>query len=152
MITPSGAFRSILLEQTVDTSRWPDDDEFKRMWITTSFYKKFKRVRMILEALDTEMQTDKTEKIANKEKLTVEHLMPQSWEQHWPLTEDGDSNVRNSQLHKVGNLTLLTKKLNPAVSNGPLEQKRKKILEHSAITMNRQFQEVTDWGGVMFKV
>jgi uncharacterized protein with ParB-like and HNH nuclease domain len=141
----AAAIRSILLEQTVDTSRWPNDDEFRGAWMITSFYGKHRRTRVILEALDAAMQTEKTEKIAIKEKLTIEHLMPQHWEQYWPLPEGGNADHRNSFLHKVGNLTLLTKKLNPAVSNGSWELKRKEILKHSAIAMNRQFQEVVEW-------
>jgi hypothetical protein len=40
--------------------------------------------------------------------------------------------VRESVLHVIGNLTLLTEKLNPSVSNGPWSKKRPAILEHSA--------------------
>ena len=55
--------------------------------------------------------------------LTIEHLMPVQWVEHWPLvvveeTEAGRkkaADFRNETIHKVGNLTLLTKKLNPAV-------------------------------------
>lgn len=41
------------------------------------------------------------------------------------------------QLSHDGQLTLLTKKLNPSVSNGPWEKKRNAILEHSALSLNR---------------
>ena len=148
----SAAIRPILLEQTVDTSRWPNDDEFRGAWITASFYGKLRRTRLILEALDAAMQTEKTEKIAIKEKLTIEHLMPQHWEHYWPLSDGVDTDERNSFLHKVGNLTLLTKKLNPAVSNGPWDMKRKGILKHSAIAMNRQFQDILEWNEGRIKV
>lgn len=141
----AGAIRSVLLEQTVDTSRWPNDEEFRSAWMTTSFYAKHRRTRVILEALDAQMQTGKTEKIAIKEKLTIEHLMPQHWEHYWPLTGDRTADQRNSVLHRVGNLTLMTKKLNPAVSNGPWELKKKEIVKHSAIALNRQFHEVDEW-------
>jgi hypothetical protein len=145
------AIRSILLEQTVDTSRWPSDDEFRTAWMTTSFYGKHRRTRVILEALDAAMQSGKTEKVEIKEKLTIEHLMPRHWEQYWPLPEGAHADERNSFLHRIGNLTLLTKRLNPAVSNGPWDLKRKEILKHSAIAMNRQFQEVLEWNeaGIM---
>jgi Protein of unknown function (DUF1524)/Protein of unknown function DUF262 len=143
----ASAIRSLLLEQTVDTSRWPSDDEFRQAWITTPFYRRLyrRRVRMILEALDAAVQTDKTEKVAINEKLTIEHLMPQEWEQHWPLNDGVDAELRNSLIHVVGNLTLLTKKLNPSVSNGPWDAKRKAILKHSAIALNRYFHEALTW-------
>jgi uncharacterized protein with ParB-like and HNH nuclease domain len=145
------ALRSILLEQTVDTSRWPNDDEFARAWLTTAFYKRLvrNRLRMILEALDDAMQSDKSEKVEIKEKLTIEHLMPQDWETNWPLPAGVDleeaTEMRNRMVHTIGNLTLLTKKLNPSVSNGPWLLKRKEIAAHSAIAMNRRFYDVQDW-------
>lgn len=52
---------------------------------------------------------------------------------------------RNEMIHKVGNLTLLTKKLNPSVSNGAWAKKRHEILKHSALNLNRQFQDVEEW-------
>ena len=48
-------------------------------------------------------------------------------------------------MHTIGNLTLLTKELNPAVSNGPWDKKHKEILKHSAIALNRELQGVTIW-------
>src|SRR5205807_8054969 len=56
-----------------------------------------------------------------------------------------DAELRNSLIHVVGNLTLLTKKLNPSVSNGPWDAKRKAILKHSAIALNRYFHEALTW-------
>ncbi|HEX5703908.1 MAG TPA: DUF262 domain-containing HNH endonuclease family protein [Pyrinomonadaceae bacterium] len=141
----AAAIRSILLEQTVDTSRWPNDDEFRTAWMTTSFYGKHRRTRVILEALDAASQTEKTEKIAIKEKLTIEHLMPRHWEHYWPLPSESDPDTRNSFLHKIGNLTLLTRRLNPAVSNAAWNVKRKEIIKHSAIALNRQFHEFPEW-------
>jgi hypothetical protein len=38
-------------------------------------------------------------------------------------------------------LTLLTKELNPSVSNGPWERKRKEILKHSALNLNRSLPD-----------
>lgn len=48
-------------------------------------------------------------------------------------------------IHTIGNLTLLTKALNPSVSNGAWDLKRKEIAKHSAIAMNRRFYDIDDW-------
>lgn len=147
------AVRSFLLKQETDVSRWPTDDEFKKAWMEIDFYKRLKRTkgRMILEALETHLYTGKTEKISIDEKLTVEHLLPREWERHWPLPALNSSNDaekaqerRDDLLNKVGNLTLLTKQLNPSVSNGPWEKKRKEILRHSALNLNRTLPENWD--------
>jgi len=49
----------------------------------------------------------------------IEHVMPQAWVKHWPLTPGGSEPERDARIHRLGNLTLLTKKLNSTVSNGP---------------------------------
>jgi hypothetical protein len=151
----SQPIRSFLMEQTADTSRWPDDDEFRKSWMSVPFYKAIKRSkgRMILEAMEIASYHGKTEKVEVERKLTIEHLMPVSWEKHWPIvmnsTEsqsvDGAAERRNEAIHRIGNLTLLTKELNPSVSNGPWSKKRDEILKHSALNLNRPFQEVPIW-------
>jgi hypothetical protein len=65
---------------------------------------------------------------------------------------------RGEMLHKVGNLTLLTKKLNPSISNGPWEKKRQEILKYSALNLNRDLPEtwneveINNRGEALFKV
>lgn len=149
------AIRSLLLAQTGDTNRWPDDEEFKACWLVVNFYRRLtkSKARMILEAIEASLYTGKTEKIQIEKMLTIEHLLPKEWEAHWPLSVKTESpeevekakKLREEMLHKVGNLTLLTKRLNPSVSNGPWDKKREKILEHSALSLNRAFQNVYAW-------
>lgn len=149
------AVRNFLLAQTVDVSRWPSDDEFRSSWLRIGFYKRLKKAkaRMILEALEAALHTGKTEKVQIERMLTIEHLLPRQWEKHWPLPDaattpeliEEATKYRDDVLHRVGNLTLLTKRLNPSVSNGPWDKKRHKILEHSALNLNRGFQDIEGW-------
>lgn len=153
------SIREYLVAQTVDVSRWPDDEEFKNAWLTVNFYRRLKKSkgRMILEAIEAAMHTGKTEKVQIEKKLTIEHLLPRKWKEHWPILTTGKSDVnveemsklREEMLHKVGNLTLLTKRLNPAISNGNWQKKREQILEHSALNLNRKFQNVNEWNEML---
>lgn len=45
---------------------------------------------------------------------------------------------REHVLHTVGNLTLVTDKLNPAMSNGSWPNKKAALAEHSSLAMNRK--------------
>ena len=54
-----------------------------------------------------------------RESYAIEHVMPQSWIKHWPLPSGDLESERDARVHRLGNLTLLTKKLNSSVSNGP---------------------------------
>ncbi len=149
----SSAIRRILLEQTSDTTRFPDDAEFRQAWTNIAAYKRLvrKRLRMILEALDSAMRTDKTEKVSYGEKLTIEHLMPQSWQAHWQLPADVTAEQRNLLVQTMGNLTLLTEKLNPDVSNSAWTIKRPKIHKHSVLQMNKPITDFEDWNEEVIK-
>ena len=146
----AAAIRNFLLDQTADTSRWPSDEEFGEAWRWLPIYKRLKRgrTRMILEALEAGLHTNKTEIRQVPRKLTVEHLMPREWEKHWPIVISGDSGsqedrteLRQGLIETIGNLSLLTKSLNPSVSNGPWSKKRPEILKHSALNLNRTLPE-----------
>ena len=141
------AIQTQLLESTGDATRFPDDREFRRAWIEIGAYKRLvrKRLQMILEALNSAMHTDMTEDVYIREKLTIEHLMPQSWHVHWPLTSGISADKRDQLIHTFGNLTLLTKKLNPAVSNSPWQVKKPQILSHSVLKMNHKFYGIQQW-------
>lgn len=143
--------RVFLSEQTSDANKWPSDAEFKWAWSNEPIYRAITRprLRMILLALDEGLHDPKTEpyKLVG-DNLTVEHLMPQLWKDHWPLPEITDETyeekidrqgIRERLIQTIGNLFYLTVSLNPYVSNGPFEKKKEKILDHSAINLNRPF-------------
>jgi hypothetical protein len=82
------------------------------------------------------------------EKLTIEHIMPRKWREHWPLlnpTWEEAAKMRDEILDRIGNLTLVTKRLNPALSNGPWETKKQALLEHSILKMNLKLQSTNEW-------
>ena len=104
---------------------------------------------MVLEALERELRSEKAEKITIHEKLTVEHLMPQQWEAHWSLPSEDDSEAarirRNIAIHTIGNLTLVTGKLNPSMSNGSWEKKRQALKKHTILSLNQEFDGIETW-------
>ena len=104
---------------------------------------------MVLEALEQQMFTDFTEMLKLKDSLTIEHIMPQEWAKYWPLPlgvlPDETEVTRNRLIHTFGNLTLLTKALNPSVSNSAWGTKKGAIQVHSALTMNRKLIQCEEW-------
>lgn len=154
-ITEDG-IKNFLLKQDAESTRWPDDNEVKEALMNEPLYTAITRprLRFVLRAIDTAMQTKKTEGYILKKGLTIEHLLPQHWEKHWPLTQgERESDeafeerkaTRDHLLHTIGNLTLLTSSLNPLVSNGAFKPKKKAILTHSAINLNRFLSEEDEW-------
>lgn len=138
-------------ESEADARRWPDDAEFRNAWTSSPLYRRLSqsRVRMMLEALERKMRTKKSEEISFGNDLPIEHLLPQSWQAHYPLPDDlpeAEALARRQELlHSMGNLTLLTQSLNSSVSNGPWEEKKREILKHSALALNRELGEEDCW-------
>jgi Protein of unknown function DUF262/Protein of unknown function (DUF1524)/Restriction Enzyme Adenine Methylase Associated len=113
--------------QRSEVAYWPDDDEVRRELETMPVYRKLSRarVRMVLESIEDHWrgwipgQVSAAGMRIRRGSYAIEHVMPQAWIKHWPLPAGGSESERDARIHRLGNLTLLTKKLNSAVSNGP---------------------------------
>jgi uncharacterized protein with ParB-like and HNH nuclease domain len=140
--------QKFLLEPSGDTGRWPNDREFLSKWISQPVYRTNRsRVPMILLALDREMLTSKQEEVHIGGSLTIEHILPQEYhEEHYPflagtgLDETQLTINRDEIIHTIGNLTLLTNKLNSSISNGSFARKKPEITKQSALRLNTYFQ------------
>ena len=147
--------RKFLLVGDKGSNRWPDDEEFKAAWLDRPIFQLLlqPRIRLVLEALEQELRMSKTEDVRFNVALQIEHFLPQNWAEHWPLPEPLPAGAdaqeakgrRGVLLHTFGNLGLLTKSLNPSVSNGPWETKSAEILEHSALNLNRKACDLPVW-------
>jgi hypothetical protein len=113
--------------QQSEVAYWPDDTEVRRELMAMPIYRKLSRgrIRMVLEAIEDHWrgwlpgQLSAAGMRIRRNSYAIEHLLPQSWMKHWPLTPGIPEPERDKRVHQLGNLTLLTKKLNSTVSNGP---------------------------------
>ncbi len=82
--------------------RFPNDDEFKDLFIKIDFYH-FKKNKYFLERLEN----FDTKGPVNTEKCTIEHVMPQKPIPEWQrdLGENFET-IHEKYLHTIGNLTL----------------------------------------------
>jgi hypothetical protein len=90
----------------------------------------------------TRLRTDKHEDLSRPPKLQIEHIMPRAWVRNWPIAADDSADDRQLQrdeaVNKLGNLTLVTDRLNPSMSNGPWSDKQEALASHSLLAMNHQ--------------
>ena len=81
---------------------------------------------MVLEALEAGLYSGLTEKVSLPNDLTIEHVLPQEWSTHWPLPDGADPFQgrldRDVAKHRLGNLTLVTGRLNPKMSNATVAE------------------------------
>ncbi|WP_167518893.1 DUF262 domain-containing protein [Streptomyces chryseus] len=133
--------------QTADARLWPDDTMFLEALLAPDLYRRSYRARLkaLLVGLENHLRTPKTEVgpvlSSTDASLNIEHVLPQKWETHWPLTEDSDGDHeqrlkrRQDAVHQLGNLTLLTTKLNPSLSNQAWGRKKEELRSHSLMRL-----------------
>lgn len=134
-----------LERQTAESQLWPSDDKFREAFLDLPAYKLLSRgrLRMVLEALEDDHRGPRSEdEFVQRGRLTVEHIMPQCWEDYWllPDTDDptGATIERNRLIHSIGNLTLATSTLNSTLSNHSWEDKRQHLHQNSTLHLNRR--------------
>lgn len=133
-----------LRKQDSDVGLWPSDREIEEAFLNLPLYRLLtrKRLCMILEAIEEELRTDKAESQSVPHRLTIEHTMPRRWRTHWPLVAGVENEAeqvesRDQLIHTIGNLTLVTNRLNAALSNAPWKDKRETLSNHSTLFLNK---------------
>ncbi|GAA6829992.1 DUF262 and DUF1524 domain-containing protein [Helicobacter pylori] len=101
-----------------EKQRFPNNDEFKDLFITIDFYK-FKKRRYFFERLEN---FDRKERVYTHE-YTVEHIMPQKLTEEWKRDlGENFQEIHDKYLHTIGNLTLTG--YNHEYSNKSFQEKR----------------------------
>ena len=126
------------------------------------------RLQFILKRIEQAKRSAKNEDIHIKSSLTIEHVMPVTWETHWPLPDgrmsksawerileeepDPIADKRDQLIHTIGNLTLLTQPLNSSIQNGAWSEKQPEITKQSALALNREFVDYPEWNETKIEV
>jgi hypothetical protein len=143
-----------LASQSSASRYWPDDAEVREELTVLLAYRRLGRgrLRMVLEAVEDRRRgwiggksTFGYERVT-RGTLEIEHVMPRKWLTHWPLENETEMD-RERIIHTIGNLTLLTSKLNAKVSNGPGKGpggKREGLEAHDVLFLNRDFKKAAD--------
>jgi hypothetical protein len=126
---------------------WPRDSELLAVLTQSRAYGSgaIARHRLldVLWEVERRLRSDKHEKLERPRHLQIEHIMPKSWSKHWPISPDGDATLdqrraeRDVAVNRLGNLTLVTDKLNPSMSHAGWDVKRQALEKHSLLAMNQ---------------
>lgn len=158
--TGAERLHELLSASRADVIRFPDDHEWRTAWLGRDQYKGSRqpRLRYLFEAIERQKLTEHNEVVVIRSDLTLEHIMPQKWRENWPVpgfdhVEEQDFDIerigreteRDQVVNKLGNLTLLTHKLNAAVSNGSFSTKMPAVRAHTALALNRELYQYERW-------
>jgi hypothetical protein len=169
------AFTASLAKLDGDASRWPRDDEFRKSWLEAGVYLgrlDAIQIKSILVELEESTRSAKTEEpfVLAVESLDVDHILPTSWFEHWPLPDGSHAKQSEVQealrasfsdqpvpdrlaaIHRreqckarMGNLTLLHYGVNRSLQHHAFDRKRKEFFEHSNLHLNRELMVMKEW-------
>lgn len=166
------SFESFLISKSSESALFPSNELLKHNILNEQIYepRKSKFLANLFLEVEECIRNNKQESITIKpEFLTIEHLLPQNWHEHWTIDDvnvekrdieiasqakfaDGDKkeyyqkiDARNVALHTLGNLTILTNALNPSISNSNFMVKKRAIIEQSTLMLNRYFYDFEEW-------
>jgi hypothetical protein len=130
--------------QSVASRYWPDDNEVTQELETLVAYQRLRRarLRMVLEAIEDHRRgwTGTSEGLGGERvargKYHIEHVMPRKWQAAWPLPQGMLEQERDRLVHTLGNLTLLTGRLNSKVSNAAWSAKSTALKDHDVLKLN----------------
>ncbi|GAA8815986.1 DUF262 and DUF1524 domain-containing protein [Helicobacter pylori] len=125
-----------------EKQRFPNNDEFKDLFITIDFYH-FKKNRYFFERLEN---FDRKERVYTRE-YTIEHIMPQTLTEEWEKDLGQDyERIHTQYLHTIGNLTLTG--YNPEYSNKSFQEKQgmEKGFKDSPLRLNQGLRDLESFG------
>jgi hypothetical protein len=152
----SGNLVAFFERRSGDSSRFPSNREFRQAVMSKPVYvlAPGERTKDILWELELASRSKFSEKTGRPEGLWTEHVLPISWNDDWPFSDgpfverySGDvrAEARNTLLHALGNLTLMTGALNISSGNSSFIDKRDKYDEHTTLYMNKWFLKKPKW-------
>lgn len=137
---------------------WPTDEDLAEQFRTARYYGpggiSQDRLRLLLGSVDARLQlaAHKAEPVSiDYDRLQVEHIIPREWRTYWPVQVNEESERllleqrRESYVHRIGNLTLVSDRLNPSMGNDPWNAKRAQLHEHSKLRLNALLCEEEGW-------
>lgn len=171
--------KELLGSSTSKISKWPSDAEFTHAILTFPTYHgnlDVGRCRMLLTELEGWLRTkSRTEEpvLPDLVNLDIDHIMPQSWYDHWELPGGGKATFtehaaaqqleltggqlteRQQQIRQrakaiptLGNLTLLNLSVNRQAQNHAFSVKKPLFIDNTVLRLNGALMSRTTWDEV----
>ncbi|EQD94380.1 hypothetical protein L932_03555 [Helicobacter pylori PZ5026] len=125
-----------------EKQRFPNNDEFKKLFITIDFYNFQKR-----EYFFERLENFDTKEPVNTKECTIEHIMPQTLTEKWERDLGGNFQaIHDKYLNTIGNLTLTG--YNEKYSNNSFQEKRdmEKGFKQSPLRLNQSLKDLESFG------
>lgn len=116
----------------------PSRDQFIESFRTLKV-KSGPTARLLLSKINNAMQAggEPEEMITNSETATLEHVIPQTPNEHWKELLEQQGATLDDIVNRLGNLTLLVQSWNTAASNRSFSEKRDSAYAQSSLPLNQ---------------
>jgi hypothetical protein len=124
-----------LLKQTADSRGWPTDEELLNELPRIKAYGNIKqsRLRAFFAVIEAHLRRDERfGDVTLPPGLEIEHIMPRGWRTYWGegVADDPRRTAqRDLDIHTLGNLTLVTGRLNKNLSNRPWTDEKALVMD-----------------------
>lgn len=170
------SLREHLISLSSDISRSPTDDEFRHACMSGPLYygrldaPKMRSFLTELEGLLRAHTRSEEPIIPDLSNLDIDHLMPRSWYNHWPLLDGSRSSAddvasaqmaertgltltpaqqeilkRVAAIATLGNLTLLNLSVNREAQHKEFQVKRNLLIRNTNLSLNVQLLDDQEW-------
>lgn len=141
----------ILLQNTSETNRLPNDAEFEKALRQNNLYLNSRSKNAIYYLFERLENGDNLESVpildrVERNQLSIEHIMPQTLSPEWESALGANAlSVHKTWLHRLGNLTLTA--YNSKYSNSSFEEKcsTEKGFNESGLRLNRDLCKFKRW-------
>jgi hypothetical protein len=134
---------------------WPTDDDLRAELPARPMYTTFTknaRLAYLLRCIENAWRAERSEgALPLGSVVQVEHLIPQSWQQNWPVPLEPTDTLsfrqadRDGVVHRIGNLTLVSPGMNTAMSNSAWGAKQGHLRQHSTALITLRYLERSHW-------
>lgn len=121
----------------------PNDSIFKENFKTKSMTNP-KPIRYLLEEIEKKYHTEELQP-APSSRVHIEHIMPKSRNESWKQCTDDKNIDFEEYVSRIGNLTLLGRKLNIGASNKSFPEKKEEYYSASEFNITRRIVDYEEW-------
>lgn len=158
--SPDSPVRAVIsaLRSAPHGYEWPADGDLVAQFRHTRYYGpggiNQDRLRLLLGVVEARLQEEinKSEPVSiDYDALQIEHVIPREWKKYWPVDGKDDNErlvneqLREAHINRIGNLTLVSDRLNPSMGHDPWILKREQLKKHSKLRVNARLCEEEIW-------
>jgi len=144
-VTTQTAFKQILLGYKDDSNVMPTDIQFSTAFSSSHLINKYAEGILFCITLYLNSHKYMDNNMLNNDNLSLEHIMPKKWRNHWNNPQVADEATRDHKLLTLGNLTVVKGQLNSSMRDAAWDKKQKALQQFSTFKITTDYTNAATW-------